>query len=128
MVSSVGFCLTYLVHSRLYDVRQLEEGSLHVFRVVEMWCQHVLGGPYVDKYVDALLVFDFYYHSNATRVYLKEHKVKYIGAINPNRLNGQKGARLATVLELLISQRAKLLCSTMPRPSMDRKKPRLGTL
>ena len=50
-----------------------------------MWCQHVLGGPYVDKDIDTLHVFDSYYHSNATRVYLKEHKVKYIGAINPHR-------------------------------------------
>ena len=37
--------LTYLVHLRLH-VRQMEEGSLPVFCVVEMWCQHVLGGPY----------------------------------------------------------------------------------
>ena len=74
MVLLVGFC--YSVHLRLHDVRQLEEGFLPVFHVVERWWQHVLGGPYVDKDVDTLLVFDSYYHSNATRVYLNEHKVK----------------------------------------------------
>ena len=68
--------LTYLVHLWIHDVRQLEKESLPVFRVVEMWCRHVLGGPYVDKDVDTPLVFDSYYHSNATRVYLNEHKVK----------------------------------------------------
>ena len=68
--------LSYLVHLRLHDVRQLDEGSLPVFRVVEMWSQHALGGPYVDKDVDTLLVFDSFYHSNATRVYLNEHNVK----------------------------------------------------
>ena len=76
--------LTYTVHLRLHDVRQFKEGSLPVFRVVEMWCQHVLGDPYVDKDIETLLVFDSFYHCNAARVYLNEHKVKYIGTSNPN--------------------------------------------
>ena len=75
--------LTYLVHLRLHDVKQMEEGSLPVFRVVEMWCQHVLGGPYVDKDVDTLLVYDSYYYSHATRVYFNKHKVNYIRASTP---------------------------------------------
>ena len=62
--------LPYLLHLKLHDVHQLHEGSLHVCRVVELWSDHVLGGPYVDKGVDTLLVFDLFYHSNATRDYL----------------------------------------------------------
>ena len=81
--------LSYLVHLWLHYVRQLDEGSLPVFRVVEMWSQHALGGSYVDKNVDKLLVFVSFYHFNATRVYLNKHIVKYIGAISPNRFKLQ---------------------------------------
>ena len=40
----------------------------------------VLGDPYVDKDVNTLLIFDIFYYSNATSVYLKEHRITYIGA------------------------------------------------
>ena len=36
------------------------------------------------KDVDTLLVFDSFYHSDATRDYLNQHKVMYIGALHPN--------------------------------------------
>ena len=109
-----------------------KKGLCRFFRVVEMWCQHVLGGPYVDKDVDILLVFDSYYHSNATRVYYMNTRSSVLGLSTPigSRFSatcyGERYARLATVLVFLISQREKLLCSTMPRPSTDRKRPRLG--
>ena len=54
-------------------VSKLHEGSFPVCPVVEMWSNHVLGGPYVDKDVNTLLVFDSFYHSNATRDYLYQH-------------------------------------------------------
>ena len=82
--------LSYLLHLRMHDISQLEEGgSLPIVRVVETCCQHVLNGPNVDKDVDTLLVFDSFYHSNATRDYLNQHKVKYIGALHPNRFKVQ---------------------------------------
>ena len=93
MVLSVGFHIVrwsvLYVHFRMHDVSQLEEGSLPVVRVVEMWSQHVLNGPYVDKDVDTLRVFDSFYHSNVTRDYLNQHKVKYIRALHPNRFKVQ---------------------------------------
>ena len=64
-----------------------------------MWCQHVLGGPYIDSDVGTLLVFDSIYHSNATRVYLKEHKVKVYWGYHPQSVQGsvqhatEKGAQ-----------------------------------
>ena len=36
--------LSYLLHLRMHDVSQLEEGSLPVVRVVETWSQHILNG------------------------------------------------------------------------------------
>ena len=57
--------------------------------MVEMWSQHVLGGPYVDNDVDTLLVFNSFYRSNAIRDYLNQHKVKYVGAFHSNRLKVQ---------------------------------------
>ena len=78
--------LSYLFHFRLHDVRQSEEC---VVNVVQMWCQHVLMGQYVDKDVDTLLVFDSFYHSNATREYLNQQSVKYVGAIHTNRFKLQ---------------------------------------
>ena len=47
-------------------MQKLDEGSLPVYRVVEMRSNHVLSGPYVDKHVYTLLVFDSFYHSNAS--------------------------------------------------------------
>ena len=79
--------------------------------MVEMWSQQVLGGPFVDENVDRLLVFDLFYYSNTTRVYLNEHNVKCIGAINPNRFKLHcdmlpiRYAKLVTVLGFLIRQR-----------------------
>ena len=55
--------LFYLLHLRLQDVRQLDKGSLLVFRVVEMWSQHVLGIHMWTKELTHLLVFHSYYHS-----------------------------------------------------------------
>lgn len=45
--------------------------------------------PYVDKDVHTLLVFDFFYLSNATRAYLNQQNVKYIGAIYSNQFKLQ---------------------------------------
>ena len=119
--------LSYLLHLCLHDMQKLDEGSLPVYRVVEMWSNHVLSGPYVDRDVDTLLVFDY---SKATRDYLNQHNVKYVGALHPNRLKLQcdmlrkRFARSETVLRFLI----RLLCSTTRRLSMDRKRPRLELL
>ena len=55
-----------------------------------MWCQHVVIETYVDKVVNTLLVFDYFYHSNnVTREYLTQQNIKYIGAIHPNRFKLQ---------------------------------------
>ena len=68
--------LSYLLHLCLHDVQKLDdEGTLPVYRVVEMWSNHVLSGPFVDKDVDTLLVFDSFYHSNATRDYVNQHNI-----------------------------------------------------
>ena len=81
--------LSYLLHLCLHDVSKLDEGSFPVSQVVQMWCRHVLDGPYVDKDVDTLLVFDSFYHSSSTREFLNRQNVKYIGAVHPNRFKLQ---------------------------------------
>ena len=57
--------LTYMLHLKLHNVRQLHEGSFPVCRVVDMWSIHVLGGPFIDKAVDILLAL-IYYHSKGS--------------------------------------------------------------
>ena len=75
-----------------------------VVSVVQMWFPNVVMGPYVDNDIERLLVFDSFYHFNATRDYLYLQNGKNIGAIHLNRFKLQcdmlskKCARWETVL------------------------------
>ena len=75
---------SYILNLWLHDAVSLLGDSIPVSKVVRHWAKmvHSFNSARMN---DTVLVFDSYYLDEATRGGLADKKVKFIGAVNPQR-------------------------------------------
>lgn len=75
---------SYMLDLWLHDAVSLHGESIPVSKVVKHWGK-VVHSFNAARMSDTILVFDSYYLDDAARVGLADKKVKFIGAVNPQR-------------------------------------------